>query len=271
MKKTLSILTAILLVAVMVNGANALTVTVEDLGMNNPQTSKYTIDLKSQTNDTWNFSVARVQGRALSHWSLGFMYEGALIDMRQFVDTSASTSGVAVGVDGSTGYQGIKWNTEGGDFTVKINYDKFAAAYDVSKVTFEVMAKTATNFSTATVTSPAFIYSNTAGTTTTGSTGSTGGTVVASNDTTTTVSTTPVAETATQPPAEEVVTPGFEVTPPAAEEAVNTAPATPTTVAATGTPAGGAASASAVPEPATMLLLGSGLLGLAGFRRRFKK
>ena len=255
MKKTLSILSAILLVVFMVNAANALTV-----GLDDNKDSTYEIDLKSQTNDTWNFSVSQIKGRALSHWSLGFLYEGSYIDMSDFIDYSGTTGGVEVGEDGSTrvdkqqgtGYMGVKWNTEGGDFTVKINYDKFAAAYDVSKVSLEVMAKAGTQHSTASVTDPAFIFDNANTTTpvedTTPATepattepaateepagdDTTTGTEVASNDTA--PSTTP-AEPVAQPPAEEVVTPGFEVTQPAAEEAVNnTETATPSTVA-TGT------------------------------------
>jgi hypothetical protein len=108
MKKTLSILSAILLVALMVNSANAITV-----GLNDNKDSAYEIDLKNQTNDTWNFSVSKLQGRDLSHWSVGFLYEGSYIDMREFVDSSGTTSGVQVGVDGSTGYQGVKWDTQG--------------------------------------------------------------------------------------------------------------------------------------------------------------
>jgi hypothetical protein len=86
----------------------------DDKGM----TSSYQIVRTSHVGNTWTYTVTGLKGRDLSHWALGGPFTSCLSHI------TSSTSGAAPGADGSTGFNGIKWDTKGGtfSFTLDNNY-----------------------------------------------------------------------------------------------------------------------------------------------------
>ncbi len=90
MKKVLATLAIMLLIAGMVGVANAVEVELTHEGKKKTTTSTYNIDFTgvSDDNTTWTFKVAQNNGKALSHWNLGFMYEGNFINMNKYVNAS---------------------------------------------------------------------------------------------------------------------------------------------------------------------------------------
>jgi hypothetical protein len=110
--------------------------TVIALGDN--KNSTYGVSLVAHQGNTWSYCVREIEGRDLSHWSLGI---GACLN--HIVDGSVSpTVGYEAGPDGSTdGFLGTKWNTDEsfdqGIFTFTLDAD-----YAASNV--EVLAKAGT-------------------------------------------------------------------------------------------------------------------------------
>lgn len=82
----------------------------------------YDIILSSHVGDTWTYKVEAAAGsKALSHWLLEEC-EGGEIDppylKNHIVDTDPNAS---IGKDGSTGIDGVKWDTTGGTFVITMD------------------------------------------------------------------------------------------------------------------------------------------------------
>jgi len=81
-----------------------------------------------------------VEGRDLSHWNVG-------LDESCRAAVTGGTAGYEVGRDGSTGFWGIKWDSEGGVFSFTLDGE-----YPSGDV--QVLAKAGTKNNTGTITGP---------------------------------------------------------------------------------------------------------------------
>ncbi|QTA93047.1 PEP-CTERM sorting domain-containing protein [Desulfonema magnum] len=292
MKKFLAALTIMLLVAGMVSVAGAVEVQLTHEGKKKTTTSTYNIDFAgvSEDNTTWKYKVTQNNGKALSHWNLGFMYEGSFIDMTKYVEASnmEGPGQPSVGNDGSTNWDSVnilKWDTPNefkeAEFSFKIDYEKFSQDYDVEKVEFQVMAKAGTAYNTGYVPEAAFNPVSSAP--------APADTPSAVPPATDEIASLPPEYTTDEPM--DVSSPTEEETPPATENEITT-PAEETTyvddtfneidpstvteavnethTSGNTTGVSGGSGSAATPEPATMFLLASGLAGLAVLRKKFK-
>jgi hypothetical protein len=83
------------------------------INLEDDKDSAYSIALVGREGNTWTYEVAQVAGRDLSHWSLGL---GACAEHLE-----SASDGADVGTDGSTGFVGIKWDSEGGSFSLTLD------------------------------------------------------------------------------------------------------------------------------------------------------
>ncbi len=112
----------------------------------------YQIDYLGTTGNTWSYRVTEIEGRNLSH--VDFLLNCFFDDGSQLwehVTTYSPTTGFEAGKDGSTGYYGIKWNTDdsftSGVFTFTLDDD-----YKLGEM--EVLSKGGPNFELGTIAGP---------------------------------------------------------------------------------------------------------------------
>ncbi len=100
------------------------------------------VELLSHDGPTWTYRVTKLYGHDLSHWVLVFgACESRVV--------SSSPAGAEIGRDGSTGYSGIKWNSEGGTFSFTLD-----ANYPMAAEELTVVVKASNNYATGTIMGP---------------------------------------------------------------------------------------------------------------------
>lgn len=107
----------------------------------------YSYDITlNHTGNTWTYTVANGPGgnKALSHWLLEILEDAPPQCQGKILDTDPNAS---IGVDGSTGVSGVKWDSAGGTFTIVMD-DNYQEG------TVDVLAKSATYYGVCQITGP---------------------------------------------------------------------------------------------------------------------
>jgi choice-of-anchor A domain-containing protein/uncharacterized repeat protein (TIGR01451 family) len=112
--------------------------------LNDNKDSQYKITFVEHDGNTWTYKVEEINGRSLSHWDLGI---GSCLSHI----TDSTPSGAELGIDGSTGFTGIKWNVNDG-FTSGLFTFTLDGDYPEDIVT--VLAKAGRKYATADITGP---------------------------------------------------------------------------------------------------------------------
>jgi hypothetical protein len=134
MKKTIVMLITLFLCITPLYGGPTTIITLSD-------NSSYEIHFDGIVDTTWTYSVTELFGLPLSHWSLGIE---CLLD-----NIVSSTPAGIIGVDGQTGFNGIKWDSPFSSISFAITLDDY---YDTGEV--NVMVKGGNDFAIGMIDGP---------------------------------------------------------------------------------------------------------------------
>jgi hypothetical protein len=121
--------------------------TTVTVSLNDNKDSQYRVEFIERSGRTWTYKVTEVQGRDLSHWSLGGETTWNCVDNI----VAYSPGGASIGQDGSTGFHGIKWDTAG---SFSNGYFSFTLDKDYTYKTVKALAKAGTVKATTDINGP---------------------------------------------------------------------------------------------------------------------
>ena len=110
--------------------------------------SAFSVELVGHVGNTWTYEVKELQGKDLSHWVLGIP---CLLDPVDHVIAWDPAEGFEKGYDGSTGFAGLKWNTEEG---FSAGLFSFILDGDYPESDIEALVKAGPNYNTGIVRGP---------------------------------------------------------------------------------------------------------------------